>query len=765
MGKAPHHSRSLFFFLGLLALALGGCQTSQAPQGLRLAELVPIARRGFIVCPADRAGSNAFRAYLGTGLRPETRGNRAISESDASIEALRFFLYQPRPLRLEIEAQRLTGPRDRPVKLRLGEARFECRLDAPLRLEVPAESLRPGLNTLTVSGANGVAWSRFLVSPAQAAPSLLSGEALLPNLSADKTEILLPFGQPLDFPVQMQGDGELRLTVAPWLEDGAPPYPAARARLQVVRYSQAGSPVSLTLAGCGESTASLPGPSGRCGVQLLATLDGEAPLPGQVGLRLSAATLSAASPPTLAPTDSGPASPPTGFPGRDARTTRPPNVILIVVDTLRADHLSLYGYPHPTSPCLEALAKDAITFDRVNAQSSWTKPTVASILTGLEPGRHGVLDFADILGDDLTTWAEVLEQGGYQTMAIVTNGLIGKVFGFNQGFETFVTRPVTTRADELQSQGRALLRKRDPSRPFFLYLHAIDPHQPYTPPQPYRGQAALWHRVKEPRAAEHAHFGSVDRAGFARLDQYAFIQATSGLPLRLPEDTLALVRSLYDGEVASTDAAIGSFLEWLKGEGLYEDSLIVVTSDHGEQLLERDWLGHTQSLHKEVLDVPLLIKLPRGREGGARVQEVYQQVDILPTVLSQLSLPLPGPLDGHPYPHSTPFRAFFELDCGWDAEEMGQASTDYREVGHGLRDARWRMYHYEQSVKPMEFRALYDLENDPEETRNLATELPLEMLFLEAELARHREHRIPPRSEKLTTEKAKGVMRSLDYLH
>lgn len=764
MGKTPSNTRSLFFFLGIFAIALAGCQAEKEAEALSLAEAFPIARRGFVVCAADRAGGNAFRAYLGTGLRPETRGSRAISESDDNLEALRFFLYEAHPLRLEIQAERLSGERDRPVTFFLGQARFECRLDTSVRLSIPQSDLRPGLNTLRVSGAKNVAWSRFVVSPEQAAPSLLSGDALLPNLSADRSEILLPFGQPLDFPLLMSGDGKLRLEVSPWLEDGAPPYAPEKVRLQVQRYEESGKRVTERLSGCGARDVELPGPRGRSGLQLLPFLEGESPLPGQIGVRLSAATISGAAlegqrEPEGSPSSASPA------PSGSQAHGKLPNVILVVVDTLRADHLSLYGYRHPTSPNLEKLAKDAITFDNFSAQSSWTKPTVASILTGLQPARHGVLDFADILDEQQTTWAELLKDNGYQTMAIVTNGLIGEVFGFGQGFEHFSTRPVTTRADQLQSEGRALLERRDQSRPFFLYLHAIDPHQPYTPPEPYRSLAARWHEVKQPRAEAHAHFGSVDRAGFRNLDSYAYVRATSGLPLDLPEDTLALVRSLYDGEVAFTDASLGAFLDWLKEQNLYEETLIVITSDHGEQLLERDWLGHTQSLHKELLNVPLLIKLPRGQEGGTRVGEVYEQVDILPTVLSQLALSSTRPFDGQPYPRREVGPAFYELDCGWDAEEMGQASTDYREVGHGLRGSRWRMYHYEESVKPMDFRALYDLSADPGETRNLATELPLEMLFLEARLARHVADRVPYRSKKLNSQEATGVMRSLDYLH
>jgi arylsulfatase A-like enzyme len=433
-----------------------------------------------------------------------------------------------------------------------------------------------------------------------------------------------------------------------------------------------------------------------------------------------------------------------------------------MVDTLRADRLSVYGYHHPTSPQLEKLATDAVVFEQVTAQSPWTKPSVASVLTGLEPSQHGVHDFGDVLHSGLTTWAEMLRLQGFESIALVANGLVGKKFGFDQGFTHHETLPVTTPASRLTELAIAKLAKRDKSRPFFLYLHPLDPHLPYAPPSSWRDQSAVWHGLKTSSPGDYPELGTLELESFGKIMFGLYCCAASGLDPELSSQTLAYIRSLYDGEVAFVDDSFGRLVDWLKSEGLYDDTLIVFTSDHGEELVERGWLGHLHGLHEELVHVPLLIKWPRSQHAGKRVTETYQHIDILPTVLRALGLR--PRLDAEGFPHSASAAAYFELKAGADAQEMGQSSTDFAEIGAGVREGDWKLTHYDASVRPVDLRALYNLKSDPAEMDNLILKDPVRALFLEAELARHRARPSRFVSSKFRDAETTNLLRSLDYL-
>lgn len=296
-----------------------------------------------------------------------------------------------------------------------------------------------------------------------------------------------------------------------------------------------------------------------------------------------------------------------------------PNVIVYVVDTLRADALSVYGATRPT-PHFDQLANGGVRFQNAVAAASWTRPGTASILTGLYASSHGAMDRPDRLPEIAFTLAERLRLAGYSTAAVYCNGNIDPEWGFDQGFDFFVRPPVPDRDDEgrprrnlwAEEAHRVALeqwtqRVRNGGRPVFLYVHTVDPHGPYDPPK--------W-LLKTPRPA----LGNTNPI----LD---------ALNQRLRKPTPELVtqlRTLYDGEVAYADQAFGEFVSKLEA---LDDTIVVFTADHGEAFQEHGFSSHGMSLYEEELHIPLIISAPGRVPRGVVVQEPVSQVDIVPTLL------------------------------------------------------------------------------------------------------------------------------------
>lgn len=288
----------------------------------------------------------------------------------------------------------------------------------------------------------------------------------------------------------------------------------------------------------------------------------------------------------------------------------PPNVLLIVIDTLRADHLGCYGYSRPTSPNLDALAARGVRFAQAHSTSSWTAPSVTSILTGLYPAVHGVEKANSVLGDGVPTMAEAFRKAGYATAALSSNPVfVSPRVGLARGFDTFdvlqgppvardkavdmiPTDPSFQSFVEVAKANRVtdaalawLDESQRGSRPWFLYVHYIDPHADYLPPPEFA-----------------ARFGVKPGAKYSGADQRALL-----LTFRPPEsaDDLATLVGLYDGEIAFTDEHVGRLLSAV--ETGWKNTLVVVTADHGEEFGDHGRLLHTMTLYEEQLHVPLII--------------------------------------------------------------------------------------------------------------------------------------------------------------
>jgi len=299
----------------------------------------------------------------------------------------------------------------------------------------------------------------------------------------------------------------------------------------------------------------------------------------------------------------------------------PFRVVIVLEDTLRADHLPTYGYPRPTAPFKDRLvSSDGIVFLNAVSQATMTRPSVASMMTSLLPSATNVWKFTETLSDQLLTLPEVMRQQGFVTASFIQNGSAGPYAGLHQGFsflfdeETTAPSSIGTdvfpRPEELF--GDPLMRwvEQNRDRNFFLYLHVTDPHGPYEPPPVFRE----WYAGIAPNETLQA----VDR----EFD-----------PAWVGTATVEGRRALYDGEIRRNDALIEEFVDTLKRLGLYERTLLLFVSDHGEHLGERGLWGHYDPGYRQVTGVQFMMVYPERFEGGRRIEETVQLLDVMPTML------------------------------------------------------------------------------------------------------------------------------------
>jgi arylsulfatase A-like enzyme len=380
-----------------------------------------------------------------------------------------------------------------------------------------------------------------------------------------------------------------------------------------------------------------------------------------------------------------------------------PNLIIYLIDALRADHLGCYGYPPPTSPHLDTFAAEAVLFDDAQAQSSWTRPTVASLFTGLWPQLHRANDRDEVLPEEAVTLAELLRTAGYSTAAVIANGNIDIVFGLAQGFDYYKylqqvrAGEALARSDQVNEAVSHWLDGRPSGRPFFLYIHTIDPHLPYDPPQPHRGRFAGM--VTDPE------LGSLESINSLNSDKS-----------RMTPEKLEELTGLYDAEIAANDTAFGALVADLKKRGLYDSSVIVVLSDHGEELFDHRGFSHGNTLFEEVLRVPLAIRFPDHRP-PRRVASVVEQVDLMPTLLEYLGLEPPAAIQG---------QSFLSL-CepgqmtGWKDRAVAYLHLKERR-GTSYLDGSWKLLLRPKSGGIQS--SLYDRREDRRELVDLADQEP-----------------------------------------
>ena len=384
----------------------------------------------------------------------------------------------------------------------------------------------------------------------------------------------------------------------------------------------------------------------------------------------------------------------------------PPPVVLIVIDTLRWDRLSLSGYVRPTSPKIDRFAADAVVFERAFAPASWTRPSVAALLTGLDARKHGAVHWDEGLGP-VETLAENLARAGYRSQAWITNPFL-KGGGFDRGFDRFEKLCLGRGFGVTGAEVTALVMAEAVVGPATLnWIHFIDPHDPYQPSEAARAD------LVRPYAGT--------ASGETRFVRGPLM---SGEFLPSAED-VGYLSDLYDAEIRTVDQAVGKLLDWLRSTGAYDRALVVLTSDHGEEFREHGGWLHGFTLYEEQIHVPLIIKPPSSL--GAAVGRHSQPVsllDVVPTVLEIASLPLPEGLDGRslvpdllgrPSPPPSP-RTIFALEplAGRD----GPTGMAYAGRSNGLKWIEVDGRYPGREAPP--FGECYDLGADPGEQRNLA---------------------------------------------
>ncbi len=391
------------------------------------------------------------------------------------------------------------------------------------------------------------------------------------------------------------------------------------------------------------------------------------------------------------------------------------NVVLVLIDTLRADHLHAYNEEtRVQTPYMDELAGESMVFERPLAQENWTKPSVATLLTGLYPETHQTKTEKNKVPRTVSLVSEHLRKLGFATAGFVANGYVSGKFGFERGWDkwtNYVREGKPNRAQFVADHSIQWLKSRPKDKPFFLYIHTIDPHVPYIPPKKYR---ALYD--------DEPYNGQVNPRNTAKL-----LEGVKTGAVKLSQRDKFRLEALYDGEISYHDDHLARVHRALEEEGLLEDTLIVITSDHGEEFFEHGSVGHGHSMYEELLHVPLVIRLPgaspspqgRGARSGAEVG----LVDVVPTMCDILAVDCPAEVEG---------RSLVKLLEGAPIDGWPQVGfSDFLDGQRVARMGRYKLIYRGLST------TLFDLEGDPNETTDLSDQLPITLATLRESLGGH----------------------------
>jgi arylsulfatase A-like enzyme len=396
---------------------------------------------------------------------------------------------------------------------------------------------------------------------------------------------------------------------------------------------------------------------------------------------------------------------------------RRPDIVLVTIDALRADHLSSYGYQQFTSPTIDAFARRGAQFTNAIAQAPYTKASIASIMTGQYPSAHktvtasvpfpetmtGHLTTApiatDVLPSSMTTLAEALRAGGYQTHGFTANPFLIEAFGFAKGFDRFRFYPGTDFAggERLVADAVDAARDSDGRRPLFTWVHFMEPHSPYTPP---------------PLTAGMFRVGGPPQPIPPEISIPGWLLPGS------PRD-LRPYLAAYDDDISAADAAFDTLLRELRSMRGWRDTIVVLTADHGEQFLDHGGWEHGTNLHDELIRVPLVIQGPSWP--AVVIDAQVQLIDLFPTLLEMAGAPLPA----------TSGRA---LDVLWDRRSLSHAAmSEIAGAQFALREDRFKLIAFATGQVQ-----LFDLARDPHETVDVAAGNPARLESMRTALDRMR---------------------------
>jgi len=443
-----------------------------------------------------------------------------------------------------------------------------------------------------------------------------------------------------------------------------------------------------------------------------------------------------------------------------------PNVVLVVMDAVRADHLSCYGYRRKTSPNIDCLAKKGVLFERAFSTAEWSYPSHASIFTGKYPSHHSTLGKDIFLHKENTTIAEILSWNGYQTIGLSSNELLSPINGFNKGFQKYFVFDIPPKIRSVfgsikQSPKdfartfiyggdgytyrniekiKGFLKNCRREEPFFLFTNLYNCHAPYNPPRPFK-----------------EHFcGSLDRPPFYTMEfifhmifghpggkipgfnvqklnliaseggQYSFMAKE----FQMSEKEWEVIKSWYDGEILYLDYRIGELIDFLQDREILENTLLIITSDHGENFGEHGLASHQFCLYDTLIHVPLIMVYPDVIPRGRKISSLVSHIDIFPTILNLLNI--------KGYRHDIQGKSLFPFKDrkihDFVCAECGESVTSrlvgtWKKYGHKLKPydkgskcLRTEDYKYILSADQNE--ELYDIQKDPLEKVNIANEHP-----------------------------------------
>ena len=311
----------------------------------------------------------------------------------------------------------------------------------------------------------------------------------------------------------------------------------------------------------------------------------------------------------------------------------PRNVIVLVIDTVRADVFKAFDpNSRVETPAFDALSAESTTFVNALANENWTKPSVATLLSGLYPVTHQTKRDPDVLNRRIRVLPEHLREEGFRTAAFIANGYVSEKFGFERGWDdytNYIRENKVSEAERVYTDAWKWVEKNGKDR-FFLYIQTIDPHVPYAVPDSY-----LETYFPEP------YKGSLGK----RLDGGKQVEISSG-KRKITDEDKRWIRALYDAEVTYHDKHMGDFFEALRGKALLDDTLVIITNDHGEEIGEHGRYGHGHSLYQELIRAPLTVRYPAMFPAGQQVNEVVENVDLFPTILDVLELRAVPGLEG-----------------------------------------------------------------------------------------------------------------------
>jgi len=422
---------------------------------------------------------------------------------------------------------------------------------------------------------------------------------------------------------------------------------------------------------------------------------------------------------------------------------RPQGVILIQADTLRPDHLGLYGHSRDTAPFLGRMAAEGAVFKQAYAQAGWTKVSTPSILTSLYPSTHGVSKLNDRLPAAATTIAEVYRQAGYATLSLSSVMFTGQYTNLHQGFEELheaasvadLAGPYSSKTAREYVDRTADWIDAHRDEPFFVYLHVFDPHSPYEPRRPYD---TVW--ANPATRDEHIRQRELLRKTVADPFMASRGMATREEMLAADIDPAAYLahdKAWYDSSIRGLDAELARLFERLRGAGLDERTAVVFLSDHGEEFQEHGRMWHGQSVYGEMIRVPLVARWPGRVPAGVVVEEPVQLIDVMPTLLDLSSLPHPDGMQGQslaPFFRTGPVQRAGLGDpapTGWrsrpaiiEKQPLDQPESPSSDEAYAIVEGGWKLVHNQVRAPDRPEFELFDVVRDPLDQVNVADKHP-----------------------------------------